>query len=106
MDEFKGDEDILDKMITIYLQKSEHYFTDLADLIKEQKLEDIKHLSHQFKGAISNFTIDSPFKTLREIESLAKAGQLEAMTPLMDSLKSQLVTLDNALKELKMQLQT
>ncbi|NRA46099.1 MAG: Hpt domain-containing protein [Oligoflexales bacterium] len=104
-DEFKGDEDILLKMIGIYQQKSEGYMKSLEDSIEEQRVDDIIHHSHTFKGAIANFTIDSPFKILREIETLTKSSQLEKLPELLGDLRSPLIILGDALAELKTKLE-
>ncbi|MFK7824790.1 MAG: Hpt domain-containing protein [Oligoflexales bacterium] len=101
LEEFKGDEEILCKMIGIYHKKSGQYLSSLEESITKNEAVEIVHSSHLFKGAIGNFTVDSPFKILRKIEYLAKNKDLEAIPQLLEELKPQLVELNSALTDLK-----
>ena len=102
--EFKGDEEILCKMIGIYQNKSSQYLSSLEESIKRNEATAIVHSSHLFKGAIGNFTIDVPFQILRRIEYLGKNNELDGIAELLDTLKPQLVILNIALTNLKTKL--
>jgi HPt (histidine-containing phosphotransfer) domain-containing protein len=71
----------------------------LRQSIASGELEDSQRRAHSLKGTLAGFGAEPAARYAAEMEALAKAGQLAALSPLLDALESEVGKLVAVLRD-------
>lgn len=98
---FGGDLEILDEIISKFLEIYASELQSLEDKIREKKFSDIEYISHNLKGSASNFRPKNILHTLFEMEKYSREKNIEQLFELLPIVKKSFHGMAKDLKKLK-----
>ena len=101
IEEFDGDKDFLNELLKEFLQITTGKVEILAQGLEKNDIQSVKENAHAVKGGASNLTAMPLSRVAAALENLAKSGNLETGTDLLEDLKLRLEELSQFSKELK-----
>lgn len=95
----KGNQAFVEKMIKLFSDQAPSSVREIREAYEQKDLEKVKAVAHRLKPSIDNMGIHSLTKEIRQIETLALAGDQDRELPgLINHLDSTLVTVVEKLK--------
>ncbi|MFO0879948.1 MAG: response regulator [Gemmataceae bacterium] len=91
-----GDRDVLRCRIELYLESAAADLPALQAAMTAGKPEQVRSLAHRFQAQMGAFS-ERGRQTLRDLETLARSGSLDAMAPVMEALHVEAHSLHQAL---------
>lgn len=98
---FENDLEILDEIITKFLEIYPNEITSLEQKIKEKDYPKIQFLGHSIKSAVSNFRPNNILECLFEIEMAGRNQDIDKIVELFPTVKEMLIEMADELKSLK-----
>ena len=88
MSNMDGDAELLQEIVTIFMETGQAQLTALAGSIAAGDARDVAIKAHGLKGGASNFCAREFVGSALKLELLAKAGTLGGATALLDAMQS------------------
>ena len=85
-----GDEELINEIVPIFLKDSKERIDKLSEAVKSKDSKAIKFYGHVIKGAARNVGAKRLSDIASQLECAGRENDLEAATPLFDSLKIEL----------------
>ena len=95
-----GREQILKKMVDIFIEELPNQIAALHRAIDQQSPEDLRQAAHALKGAIANFDAKTAYEAAFALEQMGKSNILSQASATCQKLEHELSAVQNALKEL------
>ena len=94
MDNMDGDADLLQEIVTIFMETSPEQMAALANSIAAGEVKDVAIKAHGMKGGASNFCARKFVASALRLELLAKTGTLDGAGLLLDAMKANYAELE------------
>jgi len=93
----RGDRTLLAELISLFREDSRGMFEDMEETIKHKDALTLASSAHAFVGSLGNFASGEAYETARELEQLARNGQLQDCGTLFASLVERTRRLEDSL---------
>ena len=100
LDNIDNDADMLETLIGLFETTTPDDLATLKRALDAGDAEAMSRAAHKIKGAVGNFAAESARRCAQQLETLGKAGQLDAATPVYVEFEAELKRVDQALREL------
>ena len=94
MDNMDGDAELLQEIVTIFMETSPEQMAALANSIAAGEVKDVAIKAHGMKGGASNFCARKFVASALRLELLAKTGTLDGAGLLLDAMKANYAELE------------
>jgi HPt (histidine-containing phosphotransfer) domain-containing protein len=94
MDNMDGDAELLQEIVTIFMETSPEQMAALANSIAAGEVKDVAIKAHGMKGGASNFCARKFVASALRLELLAKTGTLDGAGVLLDAMKANYAELE------------
>ncbi len=94
MGNMDGDAELLQEVVTIFMETGPTQLASLANAIKAGAVKDVAIQAHGMKGGASNFCARKFVASALKLELLAKTGTLEGATPLLAAMRADFAELE------------
>ena len=94
MDNMDGDAELLQEIVTIFMETGHEQMAALANSIAAGEVKDVAIKAHGMKGGASNFCARKFVASALRLELLAKTGTLDGAGPLLDAMKANYAELE------------
>ena len=88
-----GDADLLCEIVDLFLADCPDRLAELRDALTRQDTSGLARAAHRFKGALGNISANTALTAVRQLETLAHAGDLQGVTTALARLEEELVRL-------------
>jgi CheY-like chemotaxis protein len=88
-----GDLDLLRNIVELFLQDCPLRISSMREAVSRGDAKGLESAAHALKGAIANFTTNGAYQATRQVESLARSGELGASEGALGSLEAELANL-------------
>jgi len=89
-----GDAELLQEIVTIFMQTGKEQIAILADSVAAGDIKDVVIKAHGMKGGASNFCARRFVAAALRLELQAKSGTLDGATELLDAMQASFAELD------------
>jgi signal transduction histidine kinase/DNA-binding response OmpR family regulator/HPt (histidine-containing phosphotransfer) domain-containing protein len=96
--------DLIGQLIDGYPEEAEQYLGEARAALENAKADELRHALHSLKAVAGNFRASALFERAAELESRARAGQLDDMATALSELESLSSTLRKDLENFRTQL--
>lgn len=100
MDRVEGDRKLLGEMVSVFLQDSAGSMESVLNALESRDLHGLAAAAHALRGSVANFAVRGAFETARNLETLAREGNLESAREQYTQLSRQVVQLREELTAL------
>ena len=94
MDNMDGDAELLQEIVTIFMETSPEQMAALANSIAAGEVKDVAIKAHGMKGGASNFCARKFVASALRLELLAKTGTLDGAESLLDAMRANYAELE------------
>ena len=101
---FGGNRQVLREVIDMFLTDGPALMTAIREAIARRDSDAAARSAHALKGSVGLFVQRGAFDTVRQLESIAKTGDLTNADAMCATLDEHMTELDNALRGLRQQL--
>ncbi len=95
-----GNLDLLAKIVKLFTKITPVLLMRIEDGIKRNDRKQIKQAAHNLKGMVSNFSANSVVEAAEAVEMLGETRDFSQANELLDTLKTELITLSHALQNM------
>jgi PAS domain S-box-containing protein len=85
----RGDRALLLELIALFREDASGMLADMEQAISREDVRALATSAHAFVGSLGNFVNEGAYETARELERLARAGQLQDCVPVFTTLVDQ-----------------
>ena len=94
MENMDGDAELLQEIVTIFMQTGPEQMAALANSIAAGEVKDVAIKAHGMKGGASNFCARKFVASALRLELLAKTGTLDGAESLLDAMRANYAELE------------
>jgi HPt (histidine-containing phosphotransfer) domain-containing protein len=95
-----GDRELLAELVAIFGQECPLLIGEMREALARRDSRVLERAAHSLKGAVGNFGAQSAFAAARELEALARSGDMERAEGALAALLKEIEQLRLALDEL------
>ena len=95
----EGSAEICELLVTTFLKECPTHITAMRQALQKEDSKALAAATHGLKGAIANFTSGAALEATKELEALAKRGDLRACKQALSTVTQELDRLTTALSE-------
>jgi signal transduction histidine kinase/CheY-like chemotaxis protein len=100
MDRLGDSTDLLKSVIQLFHETYPAHVVSIEEAVQNQDGDMLEKSAHALKGAIGNFTEDSPYEAAMVLEKMGRENRFDVAKAATSDLKYQLLQLDQALEQL------
>lgn len=94
-----GDRELLADLINMFLEESPKELASVRAAQARQDAAGLASAAHKLKGSVMQFCAQPLFESVKRLEVLGRAGDLTAAAPLCATVETQLIELQNILRQ-------
>jgi two-component system sensor histidine kinase/response regulator len=95
----EDDRELLAELVTLFLEDYPRQLDKLDDALSQNKAHQLELLAHSLKSALANLSAKRAADAARQLETVARSGDLHSATQAIRHLQDELDTLRQAMEQ-------
>lgn len=93
MKQMDNNQMLLTRISEIFVKRSDEHLLQLQNAILANNLQEVASLAHKLKGSVGQFTKNSPYQAVLQLETMAKNANGKGMQTVFDTLVNEITKL-------------